>query len=392
MKIKATLFFLILSLSSLFAQKTNEFASVDNIALQIPDSSTKSVESLSRYFQSKFNAPTDKVRAAFYWVAKNIKYDVKNMYSVNFYENENDIKNKALQTRKAVCMGYATLFVDILKNMGFSAFRVEGYTKQNGLTANLPHAWAAVKIDSGWFLFDPTWAAGYVSNSKFVSQYNNVYWKTKPEENIKSHMPFDPMWQLLSNPINSTEFNQAKTATIAKKGTFNYSDSIALYTQQNELERLCSFTARLEKNGVANSIVFDRFQYNKREIDYLKNKQFTDLYNAAVIELNEGVNALNDFINYRNKQFSPSKTDPELKLMLENIDTKFSKVKTSLEKIQNPNANEKISINQLYHSLQEGTNNLNEQKAFLTKYLSTNKLLRKTLFYKYSWMGIPLNK
>jgi len=139
-------------------------------------------------------------------------------------------------------------------------------------------------------------------------------------------------------------------------------------------------------------LLFDRYQYNKREIDYLKSKQFTDLYNKAVNDMNEGVNSLNEFINYRNKQFVPSKPDAELKLMLENIDKLFADSKLSLDKIKKPDVNEKTTINQLNRSLEAATTNLNEQKAFLTKYLSTSKLFRKTMFYKYSWMGIPLNK
>jgi len=392
MKFKITLFLLAVLYNFSFAQKTNEFLSVDNTTIQIPDSSTKSAQSLARYFMLKFSIPNDKVRAAFYWVAKNIKYDVRNMYTVNFYESETEIIDKVLLTRKGVCMGYATLFIDIVKKMGFTVYRVEGYTKQNGIADNLPHAWTAVLIDSNWFLFDPTWAAGYVTNSKFVSQYNNAYWKTKPEENIKSHMPFDPMWQLLTNPLTNAEFNQSKTVGTAKKPAFNFNDSIAVYNKQNELERLRSFTSRLEKNGVSNSLIFDRYQYNKREIDYIKKKQFTDLYNKAVGDMNDGVRLLNEFINYRNKQFTPSKPDPELKLMLENIDKLFADSESSLDKIKNPEANEKMSINQLNHLLEEATTNLNEQKTFLTKYLSTSKLFRKAMFYKYSWLGIPLNK
>jgi hypothetical protein len=47
---------------------------------------------------------------------------------------------------------------------------------------------------------------------------------------------------------------------------------------------------------------------------------------------------------------------------------------------------------QLNKSLDEATFNLNEQKVFLDKYFSTGKLFRKSLFYKYTWMGIPTGK
>jgi hypothetical protein len=35
---------------------------------------------------------------------------------------------------------------------------------------------------------------------------------------------------------------------------------------------------------------------------------------------------------------------------------------------------------------------LAEQRTFLDKYLSTAKIFRKSLFYNYNWMGIPLHQ
>jgi hypothetical protein len=32
-----------------------------------------------------------------------------------------------------------------------------------------------------------------------------------------------------------------------------------------------------------------------------------------------------------------------------------------------------------------------EEQAFVDKYVKTGKLFRKSLFYKTTWMGIPLN-
>jgi len=244
------------------------------------------------------------VRAVYCWVAKNIQYDVKNMFAVNFYENEQEIIDKTLKTRKGVCMGYAVLFSDIANKTGIKSYVVDGYTKQNGKVDYVPHAWVVAKVDSNWHLFDPTWGAGYVSNSKFTRQLNNVYFKIKPEEMIKSHMPFDPIWQLLNFTVSNEEFNQDKTTENTKKLFFNFNDSIANYENQSKTEQLTAATRRLEKNGVSNSILFDRYQYNKREIEYLINKQYSEIFNKAVSDYNEGIRALNEFTDYRNKQFS----------------------------------------------------------------------------------------
>ena len=38
------------------------------------------------------------------------------------------------------------------------------------------------------------------------SDDDDDYFMMKPEKAIKSHMPFDPLWQFLNYPITSTEF------------------------------------------------------------------------------------------------------------------------------------------------------------------------------------------
>ncbi|MCE5332307.1 MAG: hypothetical protein LLF95_09220 [Bacteroidales bacterium] len=373
------------------AQKTADYSAVDNKISQIPDSSMQSTQSIARFINSNFSNQNDKVRAVYCWVAKNIQYDVKNMFAVNFYENEQEIIDKTLKTRKGVCMGYAVLFSDIANKTGIKSYVVDGYTKQNGKVDYVPHAWVVAKVDSDWHLFDPTWGAGYVLNSKFTKQLNNIYFKIKPEEMIKSHMPFDPIWQLLNYTVSNEEFNQDKTTENTKKLFFNFNDSIASYENQSKTEQLTAATRRLEKNGVSNTILFDRYQYNKREIEYLINKQYSEIFNKAVSDYNESIRTLNEFTDYRNKQFTPAKPDPLIKLMLENAESSLERSKSAIAGINTADPSIKMSVNQLKLSIDDAYKQLNEQKVFLAKYLSTGKLFRKSLFYKYTWMGIPLN-
>jgi hypothetical protein len=63
-----------------------------------------------------------------------------------------------------------------------------------------------------------------------------------------------------------------------------------------------------------------------------------------------------------------------------------------LKEIKNPNSDFAASIIQLTRSIDEAALNLNEQRTFLNKYFSTGKILRKSLFYNYTWMGIPIGK
>ena len=167
---------------SLPAQKpaANEYAAVDKKALQMPDSLTLNTNDIAAYINANFKTEKDKARAIFIWIASNIQYDIDNMFAINFYEPKAEKIAKPLKTRKGICENYAALFTDICSKSGIKSYLIEGYTKQNGFTDYIPHAWCAAKIDSNWFMFDPTWGSGYVNNGKFYRKINNDYYKVNP--------------------------------------------------------------------------------------------------------------------------------------------------------------------------------------------------------------------
>jgi hypothetical protein len=376
---------------SLNAQKNNEYSAIDKVMIQIPDSLTKTTQGISDYVNMNFSKPTDKSRAVFIWIAKNIQYDIDNMFAINLSKKTNEIIDKVLINRRGICMSYAELFNDIANKVGIKTFVILGYTKQNGFVDYIPHAWCASMIDSVWFFFDPTWGSGYIQNGKFVKQINNYYYKTKPEQLVKSHMPFDPLWQFLNYPITNQEFYEGKTQINNQKDFFNFMDTLQLFEKQSEIEQLIASSNRIEKNGVKNSLVFDRLQHNKRKIEYYNSKKIVDNYNSAANSFNTGVNLLNAFIYYRNKQFTPKKPDAEIKQMVDTVDFLFNQARLNLNTLKNPDSNLAISITQLNKSLNDATVNLNDQKTFVDKYIKSGKLTRKTLFTKYTWFGIPLN-
>jgi hypothetical protein len=390
---RVLIFILLIGISAgLYAQKkNNEFAQVDKIALNIPDSLTNSTIGISEYINSNFYRQTDKSRAIFIWITNNIQYDIENMFAVNFYQNTSEIIDNVLKTKKGICMHYSELYNSIANQVGIKSYVISGYTKQNGFVDNIPHAWCASFIDSTWLLIDPTWGSGYSQDSRFVKKTDDYYFKTKPEQIIKSHMPFDPLWQFLNYPVTNQEFYEGKTAVNKNKPYFNFQDTLVQFEQESEIERLESSSRRIEQNGVKNSLIYDRLQHNIREIEYYNNKRLVETYNFAVNLFNDGITLLNTFIDYRNKQFSPKKPDNEIKEMVDKSEESLNSSREKLKEIKNPDSNTAYSIIQLNKSIDEAMVNLNEQKAFLDKYLKTGKMFRKSLFYKYTWMGIPLN-
>jgi hypothetical protein len=389
------LIILILFTHPLFAQKSsiNEFAGIDKKALQLPDSLANNTDKIAGYITSNFSSERDKSRAIFIWLATNIQYDVDNMFAINFYEKKEDKIAKPLKSRKGICENYAALFEDICTKSGVRSFVIEGYTKQKGFADYIPHAWCAALIDSSWYLFDPTWGSGYVNGGKFYKKINNDYFKVKPSTFIKSHMPFDYLWQFLNYPVTNQEFYEGKTEPNNTKPFFNYQDSIQDYENLNHINQLKSSALRIEKNGVKNSMIFDRLHHIKSEIENDRQTTIMNLYNTAVADYNDGINNYNDFINYRNKQFTPIKSDPEIQSMIDAADNKLQASALKLSQIKNPDTNTKYMIGQLTKSVNDAAMHVKEQQDWLKIYFSKKKSGRKSMFYekKMTWFGIPLN-
>ncbi len=378
---------------TVFGQKStkNLYTQIDKKALQLPDSLTTTTSQIANYINLNFVTDEEKCRAIFVWVASNIQYDIDNMYAMNFYEKKEEKIAKALKTKKGICINYASLFTDICVKSGLKSVIVEGYTKQNGFTDYIPHAWNAALIDSSWFLFDPTWGSGYVSNGKFNKKINNEYFKASPTTIIKSHIPFDYLWQFLNYPITNQEFYEGSTIQNKTKPFFNFNDTIQFYEKQNHIDQLIFTAHRIEKNGIKNSMIFDRLQHLRMEIENDKQNKIINLYNSAAADYNEGVNSFNEFINYRNKQFTPKKTDPEIQAMLDVSDKKINDAREKLEEISNPDNNTANLIRQLTKSIDDVSKQMKEQQDWLKLYFSKGKSGRKSMFYKVTWFGVPLN-
>lgn len=387
----ALIFPLLLTAKLLFAQKpiVNDYTATDKIALQAPD--VKTADELAGYINDHFKTDQEKVRAIFIWVASNIEYDLQNMFAINFYEKREEKITKALLNKKGICEHYAAIFNDVCGKTGIKSFVVEGYTKQNGFADYIPHAWCAALVDESWFLFDPTWGSGYVSNGQFVRKINNSYFKASPSALIRSHMPFDYLWQFLNYPVTNQEFYEGQVQANTSKPFFSYPDSIKAYEAQSHIEQLEASAVRVEKNGMKNSLIFDRLRHLKMELEHDRQSTTVGLYNNAVVDYNTGINDFNEFIQYRNKQFSPVKPDAEIRAMLDKADQKLKQAATLLNQIKNPDANLAAIIVTLKKSLEDAATPVREQQEWLKKYFSKSKSGRRSMFYKVTWVRIPLN-
>ncbi len=356
------------------AQEFNEFRYIDNSVLNIPDSQANTTDRIAGYITSRFKNDKDKVRAIYAWVAANIRYDRDSANQINLGVDQQAKITAALRRRKGVCENFAAIFNDIALKSGLKSFVIHGYTKQSGSTDKSGHSWCAAYIDGNWALFDPTWDVGHGINSK--------YFMALPSEFIYSHMPYDPLWQLLDYPVSHQQFYSGNIYKKNESPYFNYADSIAAYMQMDSLLKLKSSALRIQQNELYNPLVKENHSYIKMHIEMINQDRDVELYNSSVAELNDATAIYNNFIQYRNQQFTPEKTDAELKALLDGIDTKLLIALKKLDEIDKSEATFTIGTHEVRDRLNALVIRIKDQKSFLDQYLNTAKNERANLFYK----------
>ena len=373
--------------------KSTEYKNVDEMVVNFSNSiDNNGIREIARFIYENFITETDKLRAAFVWITENFEYDVENMFNIKSYNEPQEIVDEMLETNKGVCMHFAYLFIEIGNILGIKSYPISGYTKQDGIIANFSHLWCVSFMDSAWYLIDPTWGAGHVLDNKYyVKKMNDDYFKAVPEKLIQSHFPFDPLWQFLNYLVSEQEFYDENTKMNTEKPFFNFLDTLKVYENSTRLEQLISSNRRIVENGFKNILTQNQLENNEKEIEFYQNQIVIDYYNSAVNYYNDGINFLNRFINYRNNQFTPQKSEIEIRLMIEDAEISLTHSQEELQKKSTTDASTLSMIEHLQSLIQEAVKQVNEQKGFINKYFDTKPMLRKTLFTKYYWMGIPLN-
>jgi hypothetical protein len=224
-------------------------------------------------------------------------------------------------------------------------------------------------------MIDPTWGAGYISDEQFVKKADPNQFMVDPNQFIKSHIPFDPLWQFLDYPLTKQDFRDKIYKSKTKDTYFNFEDSLKEYEKQNKYERLYHSIQRIEANGVCNYLVYDYLFHQK--INY---KEIDDkVYNLAFRNYNDGIFLANEYVNYANSYYRPYKSDEEIRKMLENIGTKYTLSKVQLSKIKDPTTNLAVKIEQLNRFIYQAENDLKKLQENLEKYLIIAKEYRENM-------------
>ena len=212
------LLLIVFATTTLFSQ---DYERIDATILLYPKT-CESPEEISKFISRDFQTEEEKVRAIYSWIIQNIAYEPdeykKFDYRFSNYRERNKkeevtrnkIINRTLQKGIAVCEGYAFLFERLCELQGITNYLVRGDTKTTiegiGKEFNTNHMWNVAIIDGKSHLFDPTWGAGKY-NQKFIKEPSYFYYKTPPEQFIKTHYPDIFEDAFISETMSKQEFS-----------------------------------------------------------------------------------------------------------------------------------------------------------------------------------------
>lgn len=360
---------------------TEQLTFPDSVALSVPETAEHSVPSLVAYMKRHLKTEEQLARAIYTWVSRNIQYNVYITYTPKSEAiNEQKEIQKILSERKGVCQEYTLLFKAMLREAGIEAYTINGYNRQNGVLLPDPHQWCAARVDGKWYMFDPTWGAGFVEDYKFVPSPNYRYYKQPSDSLLKTHMPFDPIFQFRERPLTYEEFDTGTFDEQKNMPVFYWRDSLALYARQDTLQRLTGIIQRMQANGHGNDLVRYTLQLTDQNLRVAGIQKVLTAYNTAMDLLDEAADAINLFIQYRNKAFTPLKNDEEIQQMVDLPDRLISRADSSINTIHAAPERYRKQILELREQIMEVATTIYKHKLFLRQYFKQPEKKRKNLF------------
>ncbi|WP_075590091.1 transglutaminase domain-containing protein [Labilibacter marinus] len=343
--------------------KPSEYLVVDENSKTVPDSIINN-EAIAHYITDVLKTDKEKARAIYIWIAHNIKYDLDHSYSNTSYESSQDFIDEVLTKRKGVCQHYSELFHAMSKSAGLNSYLIGGYTRNSfGEISDEGHAWNGIEIDSSYYLIDVTWAAGYKFKDEYIHEFRDDYFIISPKEFIKNHMPFDPIWQFLDNPINNNEFISKDFSKLDVQGTFAFNDYIKKRKEGNELAQLEKSNKRIIENGIINNLI-------KKEVDRNILQITNRKYNLAIDTFNFGVKYFNLFINHKNRYFlDPELNDTQVKELIDNADNGIYAANELLNELSSSNCELNSLIMDTRNRMPHLISDLEREKNFVDLYL-----------------------
>lgn len=364
----------------LFAQE--KYARTDAAALAIPVEYTFSPDSLADYINRHFSGEEEKIRAVYIWMTHTLKYNVYTTFdSPNELPDEHREMVQTLRQRKGVCRQFARLFRLLAEKLGIPAYVVAGYNKNGrGIVLSDPHEWCTAKVNLHWYFFDPTYGMGYVADYRFVSSPNTTFFCRQAREMIRTHMPFDPLWQQFERPYSFEEFDRGTIDLSRNVPVFHWSDSLVVYARQTPAQRLEATYTRVSANGKGGPLVNYFLQLTLANIGSARKMEIHTLYKRIAELKIQATDRLELFLEYRKNAFRPEKPEREVRLMIEIPESVMMQADSLIHSVHSFPPPYETAIKNLRRSVIELSNRVFQQKMFIERYYATRRSERSKMF------------
>lgn len=322
---------------------------ITNRAEGIPSGKSKTPQYLTEKLTQKLvqNMANDslKMAAIYDWITSNIQYNRAFRRRIEGDTTLTQEPDYVVVSKKAVCIGYSKLVKEMCGNAGIQAVIVDGFVKNEGhFVENEEHAWNAVKINNNWYLLDATWGAdnGFFSKKYFLAD---------PSVFQENHLPHDPLWQLVTQPLDFDCFINNKNCFNENKASFNFKDSITVWENLDSMSRAFNEAVRI-------------LNYNEKDVHAMR--QLAEYYSNS---------ALNFFKKYadirqavKDKKGEIPKRD-DLLMLLNNASTHLESAKVQYQRIlpfakRNRYTDAHINI----EVMDENLANIESEKLYVLKY------------------------
>lgn len=248
-----------------------------------------SIGDLAKKISAESKKDSDRIALIYNWITDNIRYDVQQTNSLELSLSQATITEKAFKSRKAVCEGYAGLMDSLSVLVGIPTHLVNGYTLILDKIDPTPHVWVASYIEGKWMLSDPTWGSGTMVNNRFVKEYDPKFFLVKPEEMIKTHFPYDPLWQFMASPITHEAILNRKMNQRLTNYYLHHGDSLKRYSSASSVQQIDMELQRIQSLYVPHSALNER-------LNYLQNASNTNQYNQSIRLLNSIAQTFNQAV------------------------------------------------------------------------------------------------
>ena len=350
--------FFIFLFSNLSAQ--NQISVIELNARNTPLSLKNDLIGLTEYLSKPCANDIEKVRSIYVWIAEHIDFDLKSFEknSRNFYSAQ-----KILINGKADSRGFSQLFQAMCEQAGITCRTIEGYSKafpyvQGDVFIRTEHDWNAIFINNKWSFIDLTCGSGnlFYEDREFLkfasSIFGFIYIKDKlvfkkklndecfliePKKFVFSHLPANPMWQLIDCPISVNSFEKKPFEIVAdmdKAGIiscYSFNDSIAIYEHLNEPQKSLKtaedallFNQRNKKNLADATMYYANLMFDVEHTEMNKNQkdenisfyqkaknlysQFKEQINIKYKAAFERNKSMNDLCNKENEEYVAKNT------------------------------------------------------------------------------------